>query len=417
MGGGFVSKDKFVSKHENTKGNPINSFLLYDRDHDVEWISGGSFPVTKSVLHWLKIIHVKVIVTLTIEPIKLGRNINHVPFDHDCTEWTDCDLTEEDLDGFELIHIPIADAMFPTPENAAKLLEVAQRCKEQKLRTYFHCWQGRGRTCTSVIYILMKLYNLNFDQAYSIVHWKYHSIKLTPAQCKFLKGEELNDTDMINTEPIIKTPSDHKCFTIDDVKDDSLPIVNNVPEVKVDAKIPEAKVNTTEDDIKFKQAVLRSLDDDKDPSYCDNGRIEIIKSLDKMMCNYRYGKVTFDHCDALIKDSVKKCPNIQGAIYMSSPVGFLSVIVEFDPRPNSYPLETFNLSNKLELVRFLDILKCKLYTPPDNGRQYIVGFNIGHYSEGYRLTHAREYGYESQYKRVHPDQYAKDIAYWERMKK
>jgi len=54
------------------------------------------------------------IVSLTIEKLKSGGNINHVPFAHDDTEWIDADFEESELNDFIVEHVPIADAFFPT---------------------------------------------------------------------------------------------------------------------------------------------------------------------------------------------------------------------------------------------------------------------------------------------------------------
>ena len=214
MGGGYVSKNKLVS----TDGRPQNLLRLDNSKLDIEWIMGGNIPISSSILEWLRLMNVKMIVSLTIEKLKSGRNINHVPFDHDNTEWTDADFEQSELNDFIVEHVPIADGFFPTVENAQKLLEIVTnfRNKYPKEKVYFHCWAGRGRTCTAVIYILMKLYDLSFDEAKDVVWNSYfNQFKLSDYQEKFLKGGQMNDSELLNSQPIKKTPLDHVCYKQD----------------------------------------------------------------------------------------------------------------------------------------------------------------------------------------------------------
>lgn len=215
--GGFFARDKFVSS-EN--GSPINIFELVRVDGvpnlDIDWIMGGSIPAYRSITDWLKMHNVGMIVSLTIEKIKLGRNINHIPNCFNETEWLDSDLEEKDLADFQIEHVPIADANCPTRQNAEKLLKIVSdyRHDHPDKKVYFHCWAGRGRTCTAVVYILMKLYGLSLSEAETLLAKQYEQFKLTEPQKMFLRGDiDESDMEYLNfIDPIIKTPKDHKCF-------------------------------------------------------------------------------------------------------------------------------------------------------------------------------------------------------------
>jgi protein-tyrosine phosphatase len=219
-----MGEGQLISASCLTNGAP--SIMYQDEHYTMEhsWISGGSFPGYKCILNYLHSIDVRLIVTLTIEELKPGLNINHVPFSHEHSQWMQSDITQEDLDKFEIVHIPIADNGYPTPENAEKLIEVAKKFvvdysqkKESPHnyphhKAYFHCWGGQGRTSTAIIYILMNLYNRTFEDAYfRIYHRNKNCLKLSETQIKFLKGklDEITEQEIKDNEPIVKTPRNY----------------------------------------------------------------------------------------------------------------------------------------------------------------------------------------------------------------
>ena len=92
MGGRCMSKEEFI----NDDGTPKNFFKLSEDPYN--WICGGGFPAFKQQYDHLIHENVGLIVTLTIEPIKIGRNINHIPFDYDTrTYWIDTDDIKDQL--------------------------------------------------------------------------------------------------------------------------------------------------------------------------------------------------------------------------------------------------------------------------------------------------------------------------------
>lgn len=159
--GGAVNKEKFVNKD----GSPARFFRL--SDNRLSWICGGCFPAFSSFLDYLSEQNVGLIVTLVIEPIKSGRNINHIPSDHDQTEWVDGDDNLEEK--LEKLHIPIADTGFPTLENANLLVEKVQKYNQENpdKSVYFYCWAGR--VSLAISYILMKMYKMNWTEATEMV--------------------------------------------------------------------------------------------------------------------------------------------------------------------------------------------------------------------------------------------------------
>lgn len=211
----LVTREQQVD--DNGEG-PALFFTLDQRD-DTKWICGGSYPSYKTIFDFLERQGVKTIVTLTLEPIKLGRNINH---QHEetwfgGTQWCEADLEEKDLHRFEFVHIPISDTGFPTDDNADKIRQVAERLMREQKKTYFHCWAGRGRTCTTIIYVLMQLCQMNYDQAHAFVREKCEHILLTGVQEMFLKGTfDENDrwTKFVREyhHPFVDTPAHHRCF-------------------------------------------------------------------------------------------------------------------------------------------------------------------------------------------------------------
>jgi|SRR5579872_2618218 len=212
MGGGYVAKEKFVHR-EN--GTPLYYFSL---DDVYQWICGGCYPVTTSVFNWLEINNVGMIVTLTIDPLHPGRCINHLPKGNDSDiEWTDSDFVLEDTNNFVIEHIPIHDASYPTKDNLQKLFDVVTKFRQEQpdKKVYFHCWAGKGRTCTIICEILMRMYGLSYKNAVDVIYKKYPNIRLSDAQNIFLqRDDDISVFDDEELEPKIYTPDTHKCYII-----------------------------------------------------------------------------------------------------------------------------------------------------------------------------------------------------------
>ncbi len=207
MGGALSKKDLL---NEDQTG-PDHHFQL---EGEYDWIHGGMIPAFKTIIKFLKQKEIKRIVSLTIEPVKIGRNINHQQIDFSCAEWVDSDLDIADFEGFEMIHVPISDGCFPNEENARKLLEIGKESKEKNIGTYFHCWAGRGRTCTSIMHVLMQIYGKDVNESSEIIKKVNENFDLKPAQLSFLNKDE-NYCNYLPAfyEPLLLTPRDAKCYT------------------------------------------------------------------------------------------------------------------------------------------------------------------------------------------------------------
>ena len=205
--GGEVSKRDLVIED----GKPRNFFRL---EGEFSWICGGAIPAFNENIEFLKKKNIKHIVSLCIDPLKYGLNINHAPFDHDHTEWVLGD--DLDLNSFNLHHVPMADAGCLYEEQAKNLLRVMREIQEKEENIYLHCWLGKGRTATAILYTLMNLYNKTLDGVFQILiaASPKHEDVLKPVQLKFLKGKKMTEQEFETFLPIIKTPSDHKVWTI-----------------------------------------------------------------------------------------------------------------------------------------------------------------------------------------------------------
>jgi protein-tyrosine phosphatase len=208
--GGSVSKDKFLAD-----GLPTRYFRLKNK---YSWISGGLYPAFKDFYTFFENENIGLIVTLTVDPFKPGRNINHTPFDFKDIEWCDTDITQEDytelIKKFEFFHVPIADAGFPTPENAEKLFNKVKEYHEANptKTIYFHCWLGQGRTSLATIYILMKYYDMPYGKASLKLQKYYTRAKLTEYQRRWLQNERLTEEEIEKFLPLVRTPQNHDCY-------------------------------------------------------------------------------------------------------------------------------------------------------------------------------------------------------------
>jgi hypothetical protein len=222
MGGGYVSKQKLVSDEEDKKGQLLHYFHIKEFP-----LCAGTAPIYHSVLDQLKNDNVGLIVTLLLEPLHSGRLINHVPFDHDETEWTDGDEGIEDyvkeLD-IELLHVPVNDACPPTNDSVNKLLEgikefITRRPNE---KIYFHCWKGSGRTSVMLILALHSIWDVSLKKAINMVQTANTKYRITyEYQSPYLDDQKNPDFPYLSAslykdiyDPTIRTPSNHKCWEL-----------------------------------------------------------------------------------------------------------------------------------------------------------------------------------------------------------
>jgi hypothetical protein len=200
-----------------------------------DWICGGTIPCYIDNLNFLQQENVGAIVSLTIEQLKPGLNIHHLPFEHENTEYVlgdiynateECEIEEctchqaiqSDFD-FTFIHVACADAGPLTLMDAVHLIRriKSYRKEHPNKAIYFHCWQGRGRTAMAINYVLQKLYKLSFEDACKIIDSCIPDTVLSrikPAQLRFLKGEKILEEDQQLFYPVMKTPKDHKVWKV-----------------------------------------------------------------------------------------------------------------------------------------------------------------------------------------------------------
>ena len=109
-----------------------------------------------------------------------------------------------------VVHIPVADAGPIFPQQAERLLATI-RDRSAAGKIYIHCWQGRGRTFTALSYILQRIHQLTFEEAFDVIVAAKDSLYNAPkpVQFKWLRTGEISEEDMIAFEPICKTPENH----------------------------------------------------------------------------------------------------------------------------------------------------------------------------------------------------------------
>ena len=203
MGSGLVSKEKFFNDGKPTREVRCTSKHAF--------LFGGPFITCNEHINYLKANNVGMIVTLTIEPIKSGLNINHVPHSFDDTEWTFVDdSVVKSLVDFELLHVPIADSYFITEDNKNKLCDGIKSYHEKNpnKKVYVHCWTGKGRTSLAICVYLWTANNLTLDE----VKLFYPNICVSSVQEKYLTRKSLSKEEYKYSEPVIRTPADHACY-------------------------------------------------------------------------------------------------------------------------------------------------------------------------------------------------------------
>lgn len=218
MGGGVISKEKFV----NNDGTLCHYFNICDYN-----LCGGTSPIYLSSLDQLKKDNVGLIITTLLEPLHSGKTINHRPFDHDRTEWTQGDDGIEDKIkelGIELLHIPIQDGCPLIDTSTTKLLEYVNDFTKRRPndKIYVHCWVGAGRTSIVLILILNQIYGIPLKDSYQLVSKYNKKIKLTSQyQMPYFDLDKNISYPLISSDLYknfyncdIRTPLDHACYKI-----------------------------------------------------------------------------------------------------------------------------------------------------------------------------------------------------------
>ena len=217
--GGKQGKHFFFEKVENDGYRPSNFIRLSD---EVGWLCGGSIPIFTESLEYLKSEDIGLIILTLIEPLRSGVNYNHVPYQFDDMSWAASDDITNELKEFEVVHIPIADNQTFFGENSSLFLKTLTEyhISHPNKSVYIVSWAGTSRTHFTMMYALMKLYKMTFNQAMNKLCEGTKNLELSQTQIFFLKGEQLSDLDIYNSRPEIRTPWDHKCYQKDENAED-----------------------------------------------------------------------------------------------------------------------------------------------------------------------------------------------------
>lgn len=198
--GGRVSRENFVTP----EGKPVHYFEIPQTR-----LAGGAFPISRECLEFLERKGVGLIVTLTLEPLRSGRNINHqtcVDREIDetsksCPEFVDADpdlMSSEVASRIEFFHLPLPDGGVPNEEQITQLLDrliefrdrsLTSEAEKQKKKILFHCWAGGGRTSTILILLLQRLHGMGFWDARALVAAHNPRFRLTEDQTQFFKNQ------------------------------------------------------------------------------------------------------------------------------------------------------------------------------------------------------------------------------------
>lgn len=193
--GNFQSSDKFINLKTKPNGFTIpKNFVHFQKDQKLSWLCGGAFPASYELLYFLKEFEVKTIVTLLLEPVKLGWNINHNKGNYLWFE--ENPLIKE----FNWIPITMVDEGIPSIEDLKKLVALSKKDK-----IYVHCWDGDNRT-RFILRFLMMQEGLSLEE--TDFYLKLGDITIN--QRKFLLNEEVKEIP----ENKILTPPDHECYLI-----------------------------------------------------------------------------------------------------------------------------------------------------------------------------------------------------------
>lgn len=213
--GGKNGKSYFFDEINDETYRPKNFIRL---SNDVSWICGGSIPLFKESFAYLKSENVGLIINTLIEPIKCGTNYDHLPCDFDQMSWTKSDDISDELKEFEIVNIPIVNNHVFYGDNSDLLLKTIRsyHIAYPDNSIYIATWSGNCRMYFVFIYLLMKFYDMTYEDSYNLLCEDKDSLFLSNAQESFLKGETLSDIDIYDSKPEIRTPYDHKCYTTND---------------------------------------------------------------------------------------------------------------------------------------------------------------------------------------------------------
>lgn len=205
--GGLVTREKLVNE---TTGGPWNYFEIPGTPY-----CGSSFLAYKELLRYVRDQGVGLVVTLTVEPLKSGRNVNHyLPHLSDETEWIDADqdlMSSDEAKDLEFLHVPIDDGEAPTADAADLLLTKVRdyRRRHPEKKVLLHCWRGSGRTSSAVAYLMREIDGIEFEETRKRLSSCNRHYKMCPAQHAFASSSITNPAKGL---PVVQTPGNHRCY-------------------------------------------------------------------------------------------------------------------------------------------------------------------------------------------------------------
>lgn len=224
--GGVQPKSKFVCP----RTGEMRHFFRLPPPYD--WLCGGAVPAFHECMDRLVRERVGLVVTLLLEPLQNGRNINHMPAGApNETQWVDGDgdlldkvmLSSAPGTDIGFVHVPVAvGAPLTIPWTTALCDVVGQfRRIDSERGVFVHCWQGKDRTSVALATLLMHFTALTPEAAISVVQQANKRFDLNWYQREWIFHETAWTVAIDNPafEPTIHTPREHPCYKIGQIPD------------------------------------------------------------------------------------------------------------------------------------------------------------------------------------------------------
>jgi len=180
-------------------------------------VIGMGVPVLNEHLLSLQLMNVGLLISLCLEPLHPGRNINHQPSDKITVEYTMVDKNLWDgVSGINLLHLPISDGYPPTSACMKRFLQETQKTIDSGKRVAIHCWQGKGRTATVIAGYLIYEHHFRPMEAIDFVRDLCPGA-INSVQMSYLTNEAFpeNTEEENQPKPEILTPPHLSCYQSD----------------------------------------------------------------------------------------------------------------------------------------------------------------------------------------------------------
>jgi len=177
------------------------------------YLFGSGIP-TNEHLKTMEALKVALIVSLTLEPLKPGRAINHQPKPCSKPEFTY--VAEDIFDGVEArrLHIPVTDGFPPTEEAMVLFLREAKEVIDKGGGVFVHCWLGKGRTGTLLAGYLIFWEKMDPKEAIDYIRSLSPGAISSQSQVEYLTNPEFpkNTKEATQPAPVIRTPACGECY-------------------------------------------------------------------------------------------------------------------------------------------------------------------------------------------------------------